>query len=168
MIAIAEADSNKQMEWNQKALALAEKSQDPKANGWLGPLYNNMAWTYHGSEKFEEALALFKKGQTFRESKGDASATRIAKWSVARTLRSLKRYDEALAIQSALKSEFEALGEKDPYVFEELGELSLLLAKIDDAKEFFRLAYNQFSKDESFKSNEAPRFERIHELSLKR
>lgn len=168
MMAIAESDSGKKMEWNLKALTLAEKSQDPKANGWLGSLYNNMAWTYHDSGKFEEALDLFKKGQTFREGKGEASTLRIAKWSVARALRSLKKYDEAVAIQTALKSEFDALGEKDPYVLEELGELSLLLAKTDEAKEFFRLAYNQFSKDEWFKTNEAPRFQRIHELSLKR
>jgi tetratricopeptide (TPR) repeat protein len=168
MMAIAEADGAKKMEWNQKALALAEKSQDPKANAWLGSLYNNVAWTYHASEKFEEALALFKKAQAFRESKGQASSLRIAKWSVARALRSLKKYDEAVAIQTALKSEFETLGEKDPFVFEELGELNLLLAKTDDSKEFFRLAYNQFAKDESFKTNEAKRFQRIHELSLKR
>lgn len=168
MMAIAESDTSKKMEWNHKALALAEKSQDPKAAGWLGSLYNNMAWTYHDSEKFEEALDLFKKGQAFRESKNNASATRIAKWSVARALRSLKKYDESFAIQSALKSEFDALGEKDPYVLEELGELSLSLQKTDEAKEFFRLAYNQFSKDEAFKKDHASRFKRIHELSLKR
>ena len=168
MLAIAESDSAKKMEWNHKALALAEKSQDLKTAGWLGSLYNNMAWAYHDSEKFEDALALFKKGQAFRESKSNASATRIAKWSVARALRSLKKYDEAFTIQSALKTEFDALGEKDPYVLEELGELSLSMEKTDEAKEFFRLAYNQFSKDDAFKKDHAPRFKRIHELSLKR
>ncbi len=168
MMAIAEVDRGKKLDWNLKALNLAEKSLEPKANGWLGSLYHNMAWNYQQEEKFEEALGLFKKSLAFRESKDEASVIRVAKWSVARSLRSLSRYEEAFGIQMALKAELDTLGEKDPFVFEELGELSLLLGKVDDAKEFFRLAYNQFAKDEEFKSNEADRFHRIHQLSLKR
>jgi tetratricopeptide (TPR) repeat protein len=168
MMAIAESDSDKKMAWNLKALTVAEKSEDQSARGWLGSLYNNLAWTYHGSEKFAEALDLFERALVFRQSKGEPSSIRIAKWSVARTLRSLKKYDEASTIQLALKSEFDSIGEKDGYVFEELGELCLALAKTDESKEYFRLAYNQLSKDEWFKANEEARFKRIHELSLKR
>jgi hypothetical protein len=42
---------------------------------------------------------------------------------VARTLRSLQRHDEALAIQLRLEREFDAAGQPHPYVFEELEAL---------------------------------------------
>lgn len=168
MMAIAQSEPTQQLSWNLKALAMAEKSQDPKAHAWLGALYNNMGWTYHDSGKLAEALDMFKKALAFREQKAEPSSIRIAKWTVARTLRSLNRLDEAVEIQAALKTELEIAGQKDPYVFEELGELHLQLQKTDESKEFFRLAYNQFAKDESFKTNHPQRFKRIHELSLKR
>lgn len=164
MVAIAEPNPQKQMEWNLKAMAVAEKSKDQKARDWLGSLYNNMGWTYHDSGKYEEALDLFKKALAFRESKGEASTIRIAKWCIARTYRSLKKYDEALKIQIGLENEFEKISEKDGYVFEELGELYLVLSKPDLAKKYFALAYNQLSKDDWFKANEAPRLQRIKEL----
>ena len=53
MLAIAESAAEKQMEWNQKALAIAEKSKEPKAQNWLGSLYNNMGWTYHDTGRFK-------------------------------------------------------------------------------------------------------------------
>lgn len=168
MIAIAESASATKLEWNLKALELAEKSQDPKAQGWLGSLYNNLGWTYHDSQKYAEALVLFEKALAFRQSRGQATSTRIAKWCVARTLRSMQKLNEALKIQSELKSELDSAGQKDVYVYEELGEITLALGQTDDSKEFFRLAYNLFAKDERFKTNEPARFKRVHELSLKR
>jgi hypothetical protein len=42
---------------------------------------------------------------------------------VARTLRSLQRHDDALAIQLGLEREFDAAGQTDPYLFEELEAL---------------------------------------------
>jgi tetratricopeptide (TPR) repeat protein len=167
MVAIAEPDSAKQNEWNLKALAIAEKSNDKIARDWLGSLYNNMAWTYHDSGKLNEALDLFKKALVFREAKGEPSSIRIAKWSVARTYRSMKKYEEALKIQSELETEFNKLPEKDGYVFEELGELYLGLSKADLSKKYFALAYDELSKDEGLKANEAKRLQRMKELGRK-
>lgn len=164
MVAIAEPNPEKQLEWNLKAISIAEKSKDPKAKNWLGSLYNNMGWTYHDSGKFEQALEIFKKALVFRESKGEPSSIRIAKWSIARALRSLKKYDEALEIQKALEKEFDKLPEKDGHVFEELGELYLVLNKADLSKKYFAQAYALLSKDEWFKENETKRLERIKEL----
>ena len=46
----------------------------------------------------------------------------IARWCVARCLRSLGRTAEALAEQRALAAELEAVGETDEHVTEEIGE----------------------------------------------
>lgn len=124
MVAAAEKDPAQQMEWNLKALAIAERSADPKARGWIASLTNNIGWTLHGQGKFEEALAMFEKALALRIEKGDAYSIHVARWCVARTLRSLGRFAEALAIQKALKAALEAAGESDQYVDEELAELA--------------------------------------------
>lgn len=164
MVAIAEPTADKQMEWNLKALDMAEKSKNEKARGWLGSLYNNMGWTYHDSKKYNQALDMFKKALAFREAKGEASSIRTAKWTVARVHRSLDKIEEALKIQKALEAEFDKLPEKDGYVFEELGELYLVKKMNAESKKYFALAYKELSKDEWMKANEAKRLERMKEF----
>ncbi len=156
MIAIAEADPKKQMEWNRLAVKLAESSSDTKARDWLGSLYNNIGWTYHEQGQFIEALEIFKKALAFREAKKTPSTIRVAKWCIARTYRSLNLFAEALKIQKAIETE-----ENDGYVFEELGELHLALDDQPESQKYFALAYEHLGKDEWFKANETTRLERI-------
>jgi len=58
-----------------------------------------------------------------RERGTNAEATRVARWMVAWTLRSLGRNDEALQIQLALEKAADVAGKPDPYVFKELETL---------------------------------------------
>lgn len=164
MVAIAEPESKRQLEWNLKALAIAEQASDEKARAWLGSLYNNIGWTYHGAENFAEALAMFQKALAFREAKGQAPTIRVAKWCVARTYRSLQRFEDALAIQHSLEKEFAEAQEKDGYVFEELGELYLALSSNPQSREYFSLAYEELSKNEWFKESETKRLQRLKQL----
>lgn len=60
-----------------------------------------------------------------RIEQGDAHLARVARWCVARVLRSLGRIEEALAQQWALLDEGMAAGEADGYVHEEIGECLL-------------------------------------------
>lgn len=143
MVAIAEKDPQQQIIWNEKALELAESSPQPDTERWLGALYNNLGWTYHDEiQNYERALMLFQKGLQWREdSGGNAGGIRIAKWSVARALRSLERVEEALKMQQALREKFEAAGEDDPFNLEELGECLLALGHVEDSKTYFAQAY---------------------------
>ena len=70
MIAIVEPPE-KQLQWNLKALDLAENSTDEKARKWRGSLYNNLGWTYFEQRQFEEALLMFEKAREFQEQQGD-------------------------------------------------------------------------------------------------
>lgn len=126
--------------WTKKALTLAETSGDPGAKNWLGALYNNLGWTYHDEGKHERALELFRKGLQWREEQGNPGPTRIAKWSVARALRSLQRGEEALALQLELEQECEAAGEADGFVYEELGELFHAAGDEEKARHYFARA----------------------------
>lgn len=120
MMAIVET-SDGQIEWSLKALAIAE----PVDSRWLGPLYNNLGWTYHDAGRFEEALVMFRKGLAWRQSHATpANTIVIARYAVGKALRSLGRADEALAEQRAARAENAAAGlPADSYVEEEIAAL---------------------------------------------
>ncbi|MNL47543.1 hypothetical protein D3C87_1703360 [compost metagenome] len=49
-------------------------------------------------------------------------------------------------------------------MYEELGELYLLKNMTSESEKYFALAYQELSKDEGFKANDAQRLARIKEL----
>jgi len=160
MLGIAEPPE-RQTEWNFKAIALAERSSQPRARNWLGALYNNLGWTLHDQGHHADALALFEKALAFRRERGQAAETRIAQWCVGRALRSLGRVEEALAIQRDLMSEHEVNGSRDGYVFEELAECLTLLGQPEAARPYFALAYAELSQDPWLVESEGERLGRV-------
>lgn len=156
MLGIA-ADPQDRLSWNLKAADLAEKSDD---KGWLGSLYNNIGWTYHSQKEYTTALSYFEKLLDLRRTQQDERGAFIARWSIARTYRSLQRIDEALALQRALLEEGRP---PSGYVFEELAEC--LAQRNEDAREYFRKAYDILSKDPWLQAEEAPRLQRLKDLS---
>ncbi len=164
MMAIIEPP-DKQIEWNLKAMNLAEESTDPRAQKWLGSLYNNLGWTFHDIGQYDEALELFQKGAQFREAHQQPKELRIAKWCVGRCLRSLGRVSEALETQKALLNEHKVAGSSDGYVQEELGECLLLLHREAESRPYFACAFDELSKDAWMVENEAYRLNRLKELA---
>ncbi|MCY3713422.1 MAG: tetratricopeptide repeat protein [Gemmatimonadetes bacterium] len=151
--------------WNNRAMAAAETSDDPRAREWLGPLYNNTGWTYHDRGEYEKALELFEKGLAWRTERSNPQATQIAKWTVGRAKRSLGHAEEALTLQQALLEEHEAAGTSDGYVFEEVAECLFALGRPDEARPYFGRAYQELSKDGWLVDNEADRLNRLKRLS---
>ncbi|HET9906179.1 MAG TPA: tetratricopeptide repeat protein [Anaerolineales bacterium] len=152
---------------NLEAIRMAEASSQEKAQSWLGSLYNNTGWSYHDLGNYERALEIFEKGEAWQRSNQRVSQTRIATWTVARTLRSLNRIQEALSKQLSLQDELESAGEEgDGYVYEEIGECLLALNRVDEARPFFAKAYDKLSKDEWLVKQEPHRLARLKELGV--
>jgi len=124
MLGIA-APAAERLDWNLKALALAEAAADARARSWQASLYNNIGWTYFDAGDAAKALDLWQKALALRETMGSADRIRVAKWTVARGLRAVGRLEDAERIQKALVVEFDAIGEPDGYVYEELAEIAL-------------------------------------------
>ena len=146
MVAIAEADSEQKLAWNLKALDYAEQSSRAAAKKWLGSLYNNIGWTYHDMGDYNQALALFEKQLTWQHEHGSTEMIRIARWTVGRALRSLKRLEEALRLQQDLLAEYEAANEPATFTYEEIAECLLSLGREAEAKPYFAKAYEQLSE----------------------
>ena len=153
------------LKWNELAIKTAEESEDKRAKGWLGSLYNNTGWSLHDMKEYERARDYFERNVKWQEERNSKQELFIAKWCVAHTYRMLNKIEDALKIQLDLLKEMEEKNiDQDGFVYEEIGECLLLLDKGDDSKEYFKKAYELLLKDDWFVSNEKGRLERIKEL----
>jgi len=166
MLGIVEKEEES-LKWNEIAIRMAEDSKDKRANGWLGSLYNNTAWTYHDMKQYDKSLELFEKNVKWHsERNSNQKMISIARWSVARTLRSKGKINEALEIQMELEREMnEKQIENGGYNYEEIGECLLLLNKKEEATPYFKKAHELLSQDIWLQANEKERLERLEDLS---
>ena len=162
MVAIVE--EREAIEWNERALALARGSPDPRARKWRGSLLNNLGWARHDRGDHEAALALFEEALAAREEQADRRAIRVARWCVARAKRSLGRTAEALAEQEELLRELDADGARDGFVNEEIAECLHALGREEDARPFFASAWEELSRDPWLLDTEPGRLARLKEL----
>jgi tetratricopeptide (TPR) repeat protein len=158
MLGIASPKSER-LRWNLEAIALAERSADVHARGWMGSLYNNTGWAVFDEGRYEEARKFFQNAQSFREEEGDQELLNVARWCVARTLRALGRLPEALAIQLDLEDP----DDPDGFVDEEIGECLLALGRSEDARPYFNSAYRLLSQMEGA-AGDKQRIERLRTL----
>lgn len=150
--------------WNLRGLELAAHTADPRGQRWVGSLCNNIGWAYHADGAFEEALQQFERALRWREQQGQARETRIARWCVGRTLRSLGRHSEALLLQRGLLVEATTAGEPDGFIEEELGELLLLVEGPEAAQPHFARAYSLLAQDQWLIASEPERLARLRTL----
>lgn len=163
MLGIAERTPETRMSWNLQALDLAQRST--KARRWLGSLYNNIGWAYVESNDLERALALFERALEFRISQGNSDTIFFARWCVAKVLRLLGRTEEALAIQTVLVQDQADSPEPDGFVFEELAECLFVLQREEEARPYFKMAYDMLAHDAWFGQNHPDRLERLKQLA---
>ena len=164
MTAIVES-GDEALKWDQKALDLANTSADPDAQRWKGSLCNNIGWTYHENGNFGTALGYFEQALEHRLEQDKVDDIRVARWCVARCLRSLGRVEEALAIQRELEQQIADIENPDGYVYEELAECLHALGRSDEAKPYFRRAHELLSRDAWLTESEPERIGRLAELA---
>jgi tetratricopeptide (TPR) repeat protein len=153
------SEGQESIQWNKLALQLAADSRFERTHNWKGSLLSNLGWTYFNIGEFDSALATFDSAFDFEKAAGNPVRIRIARWTVARCLRALKRYDDAFAIQNDL-IQYPEQG----YVSEELGELLLVLGRPDEASLRFRKAHELLSQSLGSDPSQANRLARLREL----
>lgn len=115
------ADPGQSARWIAEALAVVDRTTDARTRRWGIALHNNRGWTLHDEGDFGAALAEFEAALAAAVDSGSPDQLHIAKWAVARCLRSLERLDEAREIQQRLYAD----RPDDEYVVEELTALGV-------------------------------------------
>jgi tetratricopeptide (TPR) repeat protein len=164
MLAIA-APTARQLDLDLRALAAADAAHDARTRGWRASLLNNLGWVMHERGDYAAALAYWQDALAAFEAKHDLVGTRIARWTVARGLRSVGRLDEAEAIQRRLADELQATNAPDGYVFEELAEIAVARGDRVAAQPWAAKALALLSKDADFRANEPARLARLTDLA---
>ena len=121
MVAIADPPSSEAV--TEQALGLVEATGDRRTRRWAISLHNNRGWALHDEARYGDALAEFEAAHLASQDVGTDEQEFIARWAIARCLRSLGRYEEALAMQEKLALE----DPNDEYVVEEIDALRAAL-----------------------------------------
>lgn len=175
MVAIVKKHTEDKIEWNKRAINLAEQTKDERCYAWLGPIYNNLAQNYIEAEKYLEALQSFEKCKAHAEERGDQIVIRGALWGMGRALRGLNKLDQALDIQNDVLKEYEKISEQGllpmeliyvgrGLVYEELAEIYFAKRSGEQSQKYARLAYEDLSKDAWMKKLYPKRIQRLLEL----
>ncbi len=181
MIAIVVDSPDEKIDWNARALKLAQQSSDPKARAWLGPLYNNLARSQIDAGDFEGALLSYTACQTIAEERNETLIVRGALWGRALANRLLGKYELARRFQLQLLEEYAGVEERGELpaallatargmVYAELAELDCSAAErnpqaADSAREYARLAYQDLHTNEWFQRLESKQLERLRRLA---
>lgn len=161
MMAIA-TEPKQQIIWAERALAKTRTSDDPRCKRWLGPLLNNLGWSYHDVGDYPAALTVFNDSLQFRVETGERESVLIARWCVGRCHRSLGNLEQALRIQLELLTDRTSANETDIFVLEELAECYVGLSDPVSAAGFARQAAASADAEAALGSD---RFARMRELA---
>jgi tetratricopeptide (TPR) repeat protein len=164
MLGLVDAPSGEQA-WHERALDLADTSEQPAARRWRGSLWNNIGWARFTAGDLDGALAAFEAALDARREQGQPNETRIAEWCVGRCLRAVGRVEEALALQERLAAETaHADAPEDGYGSEEIGECLLVLGREAEARPFFARAAALLGTDALLAEHEPDRIARLRRL----
>ncbi|MDK2123342.1 tetratricopeptide repeat protein [Parachitinimonas caeni] len=164
MVALSETGKTA-LEWNQKALQLAETTTDKRANEWVGSIYNNMGWTYHDLNDYAKALVYLQKALEWHEANSTGKPLLLARWSVGKLLRISGQLEKALDMQVRLEAAFAARKEEDGYVYEEIAETLRLLGRANEARNYYGKAYFVLNHDAWLVRNEPARLARLRQMA---
>jgi tetratricopeptide (TPR) repeat protein len=164
MLAIA-APAERQLDWHKRAIAAAEAADDERTRRWRASLLHNLGWTLHDRGDYADALDCWQQALAAREAAHDVPRSRVARWTVARGLRSLGRLDEAETMQRALADELQAANAPDGYVFEELAEIALARGDRAAAQPWAAKAIALLGNDADLRANDAARLARLADLA---
>jgi tetratricopeptide (TPR) repeat protein len=160
MLGIA-APQAERLDWDLRALAMAEQASDPRARRWIASLLNNIGYAYQERGDFATAIVYYRKALVAFEARGDPGRVRVAHWMVARAQRSLGQLDEAERTQRMLLADLDKLGETDGYVYEELAEIALARGDAKGAQPWATKAHAALKDDPSLAANEPARLARL-------
>jgi len=131
---------DEQVEWGLKGIKEAEAGN---VTGWLGPLWNNLGYTYEDMGKYRESLDAYLKAREYHHKYSDEKSKIVADWAVGHAYRLLGEPDSAAQwITQDMLARFESMGDAEfqGWALKEMGEIALLKSRPDSALTYFTRA----------------------------
>lgn len=135
MVAIT-GTPEQQVEWGLKGIKQAEKGD---LGGWLGPLWNNLGWTYEDQKQYDKCLEAYTKAREYHYKHGTDRNKAVADWAVGHAHRLLGNTTEAVKWLNPLVPKFEEMNDG-----EFIGLTHLELGMIELQRENYKPALNHF------------------------
>lgn len=164
MAALASSDHDRFVSWTNRGIELADRYTE--ARYWRGSLLNNLGWEFFDSGDLEAALEAFERALECRMAEpGNESAIEVARYAVAKTLRSLGRAFDAVPLLQRAVAWADSVGEPDGWFHEELAEVYAALGREAEAGEQARLALPLLTDADPSFTNNAERIARLRFLA---
>lgn len=161
MLALTET-GDAALDWNRRGIAAARAAKDPAAQRWALSMLNNLGLALREQGRLAEALAAFEDNQREAERLQLPARRDLARWQIARTLREMRRHEEALKIQRQLEA---GSAQVDGFVLEEIAELLHALGREAEARPYFARAYTLLSPLPAAQRPSRERLARLRALS---
>jgi tetratricopeptide (TPR) repeat protein len=142
MLALGET-GDAALELHRRGIAAARAAKDPAAQRWAVSMLNNLGLALREQGRLAEALAVFEDNQREAERLQLPARRDVARWQIARTLREMRRHEEALSIQRQLEA---GSAQVDGFVLEEIAELLHALGRTAEARPYFARAHTLLSQ----------------------
>lgn len=145
MVAITGGDDAK-VEWSLKGIEAAKNDGHER---WLGPLWNNLGWTYDEQGEYDKALEALLNAREAHWHRGDEFAKLVADWSVGHAYRKVGEYEQAMAWMNSTLAWAQRRYAMDPsasnaewvgFAHRELGDLATDEGRPADAVRHYREA----------------------------
>ena len=162
MIAIAEMEPAKQIEWNLKAISFAEETNE---RGWLFALYNNIGESYLSIGAYDKAFDFFARLARLQIERSGSPDIYTIK-DQAKAARLAGRVEESISLIQPILDKLLSEEQDDGYIRQEFAEGLFALGKIEEAKPHFSRAYEFLSKDAWVLQNDSEGLARMQLLSI--
>ena len=123
MYAFVDRTPENEIKWVDRALAVVQASTQPTPSSGKRRCATTAVMRCTSSAATKRRLLNSSVCAGSARTPGQVCGIRIAHWMIAMTLRHMGRLYAALEIQRRLEREWDADGEPDPYVFEELEKI---------------------------------------------
>jgi tetratricopeptide (TPR) repeat protein len=143
MIAIVSESPEEQIEWGRRGIEAAEAGDE---ESWLGPLWNNLAGTYHDLKQYDSALQCYQKAREYHWRHSGEIAKLYADYHVGMTHRFLGNHDEAVRWLRPVLAWAERLGNHSAIgqACEDLGEIAVAGGDMTEGLKLLRRAREEY------------------------
>ncbi len=161
LMAAIVAPRERQEEWALKGIAAAEEGNQERS---LGPIWNNLGWSYIEMKRFDDAVEAFTNARVYHWRFGNEMNKYWADWALGHALKLAGKYEQAESWLRPCLAWAERIGNPAATgaAQEELGDIALNGDNHSKALEYYLAAQGNYEKAD-YPANDPKTYEALTE-----